>query len=191
MDHNINFENFQPFPVFESERLLFRAMDILDAEVFYKMRSNPTLMEYMDAPHHKSKADSLKQIQKNLEGHKKMEELNWAICKKEQPKLMIGYFGLWKIDKEHKRGEIGYALTPEHWRKGYLTETMRTTLPFVFQKLNFHSISANVNTENVASQKLLEKIGFQKEAFFRENYFFDGQFLDSLIYGLLEKDLKL
>jgi ribosomal-protein-alanine N-acetyltransferase len=54
--------------------------------------------------------------------------------------------------------------------------------------MNLHSIEANINPENIASRKLLEKTGFVREAYFKENYFFNGKFIDSEIYSLLNKN---
>ena len=90
---------------------------------------------------------------------------------------------------EHCRAEIGYALKPEYWWKGYMYETISRMLRFGFENMKLHSIEANVNPANARSKKLLEKIGFKKEAYFRENYLFDNKFLDSIIYSLLEIDL--
>lgn len=100
----------------------------------------------------------------------------------------IGYFGFWRIEKEHCRAEIGYALNPEFWGNGYMLETMNRLIDFGFNNLKIHSIEANVNQENLSSIRLLEKLNFKKEAHFRENYLFDGKFIDSIIYSLLETD---
>jgi ribosomal-protein-alanine N-acetyltransferase len=69
-------------------------------------------------------------------------------------------------------------------------ETINTIVRFGFNEMKLHSIEANVNPLNEKSKKVLEKVGFKKEAYFRENYLFNGNFLDSVIYSLLEKDLK-
>ena len=52
-----------------------------------------------------------------------------------------------------------------------MTETLKTLIKFGFDKINFHSIEANVNPGNISSIKLLEKIGFKKEAYFKEKLF--------------------
>ena len=94
------------------------------------------------------------------------------------------------MQPQHCRGEIGYALKPEYWGKGFMTEALKTIIDFGFHKMNLHSIEANVNPKNQKSKKLLKRLGFRKEAYFRENYLFEGKFLDSEIYSLLKKDLS-
>ena len=99
--------------------------------------------------------------------------------------LLIGTIGFWRITKEHYRAEIGYALHPDFHRKGITQEAMIEVLNYGFEMIRLHSVEANVNPNNEASKKLLEKNKFVQEAYFKENYFSNGQFLDSAIYSLL------
>ena len=117
------------------------------------------------------------------------DAIAWGITLKDSDSL-IGNVAFWRIEKEHYRAEIGYVLHPDYWRKGIMSEVLQTVLKFGFETLKFHSIEANVNPENAASIRLLEKQGFVREGYFRENYYYRGQFLDSAIYSLLEKDFK-
>ncbi|HSI91748.1 MAG TPA: GNAT family protein, partial [Adhaeribacter sp.] len=98
---------------------------------------------------------------------------------------LIGTICLWRFDKANHRGEIGYQLHPDFWRQGLMHEAMQAVLDFAFQTLNLHSLSANINPENLASRKLLEKNGFVQEAHFRQDFYFRGKFLDSVIFSLL------
>jgi len=60
---------------------------------------------------------------------------------------------------------------------------MTIVLDYGFRALQFHSIEANVNPDNAASIKLLERNNFVREAYHKENYYFNGKFLDSAIYS--------
>jgi ribosomal-protein-alanine N-acetyltransferase len=167
--------------------LRFRRFQKHDAQSLFEIRSDPEVMKYMDTLPHKSIFNSHKMIKKIRKSFDAEESINWVISYKNNNE-MIGYFGFWRLMKEHCRGEIGYALKKQFWRKGIMSETMATMLDFAFNKFNLHSIEANVNDENMASIRLLENFGFKKEAQFRENYLFNGIFLDSVIYSLLEND---
>ncbi len=90
--------------------------------------------------------------------------------------------------RNNVRAEIGYAMKPEYWGKGYIQEALIKVIYFGFNEFCLHSIEANVNPDNASSIKLLEKCGFKKEAYFKEDYFYNGKFLDSVIYSLLETD---
>lgn len=179
---------FKVFPEFESERLLFRNIELGNAKDLFLIRSNDDVMRFMDVPGFESIDDAEKLINSVEESYKKQTGINWAIIEK-QSKSFVGYFGFFRIIPEHCRAEIGYALKPEYWGKGYMHETLKRMVRFGFDNMKLHSIEANVNPDNEKSKKVLEKIGFKKEAYFRENYLFNGKFLDSIIYSLLEKDL--
>lgn len=189
MNTEINKKIFKSFPEFESERLLFRKILLSDAKDILLIRSNDDVMRFMDVPRHNSISDSEKLIQLVEESYNKEDGINWAIIEKHSNGL-VGYFGFFRMIPEHCRAEIGYALKPEFWGKGYMYETINRMVRFGFEAMHLHSIEANVNPLNKRSQKVLERVGFKSEAYFRENYLFDGKFLDSVIYSLLEKDLN-
>ena len=176
------------FPEFESERLLFRKLLLSDAKDLLLIRSNDAVMKYLDIARFESIADAEKMVQTVSESYDRETGINWGIVEKHSNNF-IGYFGFWRMIPEHCRAEIGYALKPEYWGRGYMYETINRMVRFGFKNMNLHSIEANVNPDNDKSKKVLEKIGFKKEAYFRENYLFNNRFLDSIIYSLLEKDL--
>jgi len=179
---------FKSFPEFESERLLFRKFLLSDAKDLLLIRSNDAVMKYLDIARFESIADVEKMVQTVSESYDNETGINWGIVEKHSNNF-IGYFGFWRMIPEHCRAEIGYALKPEYWGRGYMYETINRMVRFGFKNMNLHSIEANVNPDNDKSKKVLEKIGFKKEAYFRENYLFNNRFLDSIIYSLLEKDL--
>ena len=108
----------------------------------------------------------------------------WGISLRSDPRL-IGTAGFWRIIREHDRAEIGYTLHPDHQGKGYMQEAMTAIFDFGFRKMKLHSVEANVNPNNEASIKLLERNGFVKEAHFKENWLYDGRYLDTAIYSRL------
>ena len=188
MSSEINTTVFKEFPEFESERLIFRRIVHGDANDIFLIRSNNKVMRFMDVPWHHSISDAEKLINSVEESYKNKTGISWGIVEKHSNSF-IGYIGFIRIYPDHCRAEIGYALKPEFWGKGYMYETINKLVRFGFEEMKLHSIEANVNPLNEKSKKVLERVGFKKEAYFRENYFFNGKFLDSVIYSLLEKDL--
>ena len=189
MNIEINKNIFTQFPRLESERLLFRKILLSDANELYLIRSNDDVMRFMDTKKMESINEAEKMIASIEESFKNGTGINWGIIEKSSNRF-IGYFGFWRIVSEHCRAEIGYALDPNCWGKGYMIETLKTLIKFSFKEMKMHSIEANVNPANGNSIKLLEKIGFKKEAYFRENFLYNNTFYDSIIYSLLEKDLS-
>ena len=189
MNKKINDKIFEKFPKLESERLIYREFEISNAPDLFLIRSNDNVMDYMDTEKHQTVQDSEKLICAIQKSYKEKTGINWAIIEKSTNEF-IGYFGFWRMMKEHCRAEIGYALKPEFWGKGFMTETIKRLADFGFNDLKIHSIEANVNPKNESSIQLLEKTGFIKEAYFRENYLFNNRYIDSIIYSLLETDVK-
>jgi ribosomal-protein-alanine N-acetyltransferase len=180
--------DFSIFPTLYTERLILKEMTEADVPALYAMRSNASIMQYIDRPKPASVEDIKELIQKMVVMKTKGEGISWGIFLKENPDVNIGNIGLFRIIADHYRAEIGYMLCLEQQQKGIMYEAIQCVVDFGFNKMNLHSIEANINPENTASRKLLEKAGFIREAYFRENYFFNGQFLDSEIYSLLKKD---
>lgn len=187
--HSINELVFEKFPELESDRLLFRAYKKEDASNVLSIRSHPKVSKYLDSKILVTVEDSEKRIHTILQDFKDKKGITWAIIDKKTNKL-IGDFGVWRIDKQNFRGEIGYILNPDYWGKGFMKESMTTLINFAFKTINLHSLEANVNPKNANSKNLLLKFNFKLEAYFRENYYFNGTFLDSEIYCLLKSDFN-
>jgi ribosomal-protein-alanine N-acetyltransferase len=179
--------DFSLFPVLHTDRLILKEITGHDAQVLFDMRSHPELMKYIDRPKPKSLDEINELIEKMYQMKIKGEGISWGIYRKDNPDLKIGNIGLFRIIAEHYRAEIGYMLQANEHQKGIMFEAMQAVIKFGFEKIHLHSIEANINPENTASRKLLEKAGFVREAYFRENYFFDGKFIDSEIYSLISR----
>lgn len=184
----LNF-NFNPFPVLETDRLLFERIAVEHAPRLFQWRSNEEVMRYIARPKPKTMADVVDLIHRNNDLIAKNEGLVWMLKLKDRGEY-CGNILLWQLSKENHRAEVGYMLGPEFWRRGLVSEALQEVLRYAFQELYLHSIEANVDPRNEASCKLLEKTGFTREAFFRQNLLWEGEFLDTVIYSLLAVDWK-
>ena len=181
--------NFSPFPTLESERLHFRRLTDADAPEIFALRSNPEIMKYIPRPLATTIEDALAHIKLINEKIDENIDINWAVTEKGNDKC-IGLMGFYRTQPENFRTEIGYMITPEHNGKGYVTEAVKTLLDFAFNTLNFHSIEAVIDSRHMASERVLQKNGFEKEAHFKENFFYNNEFTDTVIYSLLKRNFK-
>lgn len=170
------------FPVLETERLRLRAVRHSDAPVIFRLYSDVRVMEFRGAPVFANVGEAEKMIfhWRNLFGLG--QGLRWGIETKES-RTLIGTVGFKHILHEHRRADVGYELEPQSWRRGIMTEALRAVTEFGFSGLGLHSIEANITPGHIASQRVLEKLGFVNEAHFRENYFYEGWW-DSGIWSL-------
>lgn len=83
----------------------------------------------------------------------------WAMVEKESDQL-IGSCGMgYQLDGGLPI-EFGYTLARAYWGRGLATEAADAALRYVFENLPVTEIAASVDSRNVASQRVLEKIGF-------------------------------
>ena len=178
--------SFSPFPEIKTERLLLRRMTTNDAKEILFLRSSKEVMKYIDREIIKSEKEAQLFINKIDASLNSNNGIMWGITLKEQPRRLIGNIGYWRLVKEHYRAEVGYMLHPSFWKKGIMREALLSVIDFGFDKMNLHSIEANINPGNAASARLLKSTGFIKEAYFKEDYFFNGTFHDTIIYSRLK-----
>lgn len=178
--------DFTHFPVLHTERLLLRQIINEDANEMFALRSNPEIMKYIPREMPKNIDDAIAHIEFMQGLLESGECINWAICLKEDNKL-IGNIGYFRMQPENHRAEIGYLLATGFHGKGIIQEAITEIIKYGFETMKLHSIEAVTDPENFASWKLLEKNGFIREGHFKEDCFWQGKYLDSFVYSLLNK----
>lgn len=105
----------------------------------------------------------------------------WGIFDKDNNHL--GMLDIKTLSRDNFQwAEIGYFIHNQYWRKGYCYEAVTELVYQAYETLNFHRIEAHVNTDNVPSLRLLEKVGFKFECL-REAFIFEnGKWTDNYVY---------
>ena len=101
---------------------------------------------------------------------------------------VIGACGLVVRSAEERTGWIGYCLNRAFWRQGYGTEAARLLLAFGFDELGLHRVYATCDTENLASARILGKIGMIREGRLREHQQIKGRWRDSYLFAILDRE---
>ncbi len=97
----------------------------------------------------------------------------------------IGGIGIHpQIDIFRKNAELGYWLSEDYWGKGIATQAVQQIVPIAFENFPITRLFARVYGNNIASQKVVTKSGFEMEGHFKNSLFKNGQFLDELIYAI-------
>ena len=170
-----------------SDRLLLRPINKLDAEAFFKYRSDVITNQYQGwVP--KTIDDVQTFISKVAENIDEYDTwFQFAIVLKDTGEL-IGDIGIHFLDEENYQAEIGCTLAKSQHGKGIANETLKTTIDYLFGDLNKHRISCSVDPNNVASIKMVERLGFRKEAHFKQSILIDGEWVDDIVYALLKSE---
>jgi RimJ/RimL family protein N-acetyltransferase len=103
---------------------------------------------------------------------------------------LIGDFTLKFLSAEHRQGEIGFVLHPDHHGRGYATEAAPLILRFGFEQRGLHRIIGRCDGRNTASARLMERLGMRREAHLVENEFIKGEWADELIYAMLAREWR-
>jgi ribosomal-protein-alanine N-acetyltransferase len=85
---------------------------------------------------------------------------------------------------------VGYWVGEQYARRGYMTAALIGVLPFAFDTLNLHRVSAACLPHNTASRTLLEKVGFSEEGFARKYLRINGSWQDHVLYAMLGTDSR-
>lgn len=181
--------SFDPFPVLTTPRLRLRALGPGDAERIFRIQSDPEVTRYFGRAPFTAVAEAEERIATAIASVREHTSIRWGITLEDSGEL-LGTAGFWNWNKPHRWAEIGYELLPAFWGRGIMTEALRAILAFGFESMDLHRVTAQIDPENLASARVLERLGFTREGQHRQNWYYDGRFTDTAVYGLLRGELK-
>jgi ribosomal-protein-alanine N-acetyltransferase len=143
--------------------------DILKTDVdgIFELDSDPLVHKYLGNNPIKSRKKAAIIIQFIKQQYKNLGIGRFAAIEKSSGDF-IGWSGL-KLnigEKEALNGksdfyDIGYRFIPKYWGKGYATESSLAIMDFGFKTMNLEMICGAAEKENIASNKVLKKIGLK------------------------------
>lgn len=160
--------NFKPMKFYlETDRLILRELLESDVEGMFALDSDPLVHQYLGNNPIKTKQQAKEVIQSIRKQYDEFGIGRFAAIEKSSGDF-IGWSGL-KLnagEKEALNGfhdfiDIGYRFIPKYWGKGYATESSLATLKFGFETMSYPIIYGAAEIENVASNKVLQKIGLK------------------------------
>jgi len=144
------------FPLY-TKRLVIRPLRPTDAEQAYV-----SIDLDKDVSRYINRANSLKQkaerFEKLISGYEAENYGYFALAPIESDDQLIGWIGLTPLEG-HPYTQLLYGLVRKYWGQGLATEAASTMMRYAFQRMHLSELVAVVNPENVASRKLLAKIG--------------------------------
>ena len=104
--------------------------------------------------------------------------------------MFIGWCSLNRWNPDYRSASQGYCFDNAAWGHGYATEAARVLLRWAFGTLDLNRVQAETDTRNVASARVLEKLGFVREGTLREDCVVNGEVSDSWVYGLIRREWR-
>lgn len=172
----------------ETNRLVLREMHMDDADFLFNEWSDPKVTRFMCDEDPLQKREQAEEFLRQFQLPEKNPHLNWWGIESKADGHLIGTCGYIRWDQKHHRAEIGYDLCPDAWGQGLMPEVLQAIVRFGFQDMKINRIEATVHVENIRSQRVLTKLGFQREGFLREYYCRNGVYNHQVQYSLLKRE---
>jgi RimJ/RimL family protein N-acetyltransferase len=171
-----------------TERLLLREFDESDGPALHAFESLWEVTRYQSFDQ-RSLAESHDYVMASIEAAREdpRHVYDLAMILKGEGRL-IGRCGFAIGDPDDEQAVLWYTLHPDAWGHGYTTEAARAVVDFGFRSLGLHRIWADTDPANVASIRVLEKLGMRLEGHLREDARVNDAWADSLIYAILERE---
>jgi RimJ/RimL family protein N-acetyltransferase len=103
---------------------------------------------------------------------------------------LIGEVSLIWRSVETRQCELGWIFDPRHHGHGYATEAAGALLDLAFGPGDMHRAFARCDARNLASSRLMERLGMRREAHFREHMIFKGEWNEEFIYAVLRREWR-
>ena len=161
--------------ILETERLFLREITVNDAETAYLLNLDTDVIKYTGDKSFDS-IESARQFLISYDHYKKYGFGRWAVIRK-QDREFLGWCGL-KYSVDTDEHDIGFRFFKQYWDKGFATESARACINLGFNKFNMTTIVGRAMTENVASIRVLEKIGLT----YYKTFDFDGK--EGVVYKI-------
>jgi ribosomal-protein-alanine N-acetyltransferase len=172
-----------PHPVLCTARLRLRQFRAEDADVMHDCFTDPEAMRFWNHPVHTRRIESERAVRNYIDCTPSYYRF-WAVADAKTDACL----GLVNYHDGHirsKRVAIGYIIHPARQRQGLATEAVSSMLGYCFDQLGLHRVQAFIHPDNVASCRLVEKLGFRREGLLRDNLRVGEEWRSDLLYALL------
>jgi RimJ/RimL family protein N-acetyltransferase len=175
----------------ETERLLLRPFVAEDFDAVFSMQSRPDVARYLywDARDEDEVRDALEKKVAGTAIRSEGDAVFLAAVLMSTGEL-VGDMVVHLLSQEHSTAEIGFIVHPDHQGHGYATEAARPLLKLAFEDVQVHRVIGRVEPRNVASARVLEKLGMRQEAHLIENEFVKGEWQSELVYAMLDREWR-
>ena len=146
-------------PTIETGRLWLRPFTPEDTPTMHRILNGQDVLKYFPGPQTVTGAQVERMISRMLAHWQEHGYGLWAV-EQHTTGALLGRCGL-QLITETDEVEIDFILDPASWGQGLATEAGQASLKFGFAQLNLPEVVGIVHPENLASQRVLQKLGMQ------------------------------
>lgn len=170
----------------ETERLIIREFVPEDLEAVHAYASDPLVTRYMIwGPNTEAETREYIRSMIDMQNQSPRQSYELAVVLRDTGQV-LGGCGIHLTGP--RQGEIGYCFNPLFWKRGYTSEAAAALLRLGFGEFGLHRIYATCRPDNIASAKVMQKIGMRYEGHLREHMWHKGAWHDSYLYSILEHE---
>ena len=150
----------------ETERLYLREIIPDDDRFAYELNLDEEVIRYTGDGHFENMEEARAFLEK-YDHYQKYGFGRWAVVRKSDNEI-LGWCGL-KYTEDLDEHDIGFRFFKKHWNSGYATESAAACLKIGFEKFGMKTIVGRARVENVASVRVLEKLGLTYSKSYEED----------------------
>ncbi len=102
----------------------------------------------------------------------------------------VGRFRYFDINPRNRSAEFGYTINPKWQNQGLGTKMLITAIDYLLTTTELNKLYCQTAAFNIASVKLLDKLGFHRDGILRKHHELDGKLWDDYIYSILQSEWK-
>lgn len=174
-------------PTLSTSRLRLRPFDHADADDLFALQGDAYVLRYWDEPPWSEPARAERFLASCRQMAREGTGARLAVDRLSDQRF-IGWCSLSRWDPDNRSASLGYCYAAAAWGHGYATEAAGELLRWAFDVLDLNRVQAETDTRNIASARVLEKLGFMREGTLREDCVVNGEVSDSWIYGLIRRE---
>jgi len=145
--------------VLETERLILRRFVVEDAQFVLNLVNEPSFLRYIGDKKIRTLDDARQYILSGPVASYERHGFGLCLVELRESHAPIGMCGLLKRE-ELPEPDIGFALLPEFWNKGFAFEAAAAVLRDARERLGLQRVLAITSLDNEASIKVLQRLGF-------------------------------
>jgi RimJ/RimL family protein N-acetyltransferase len=171
----------------ETPRLVLRPLAATDLDALHAHAVDPALSRFMSWSAPTDRDETRAFIERQLAARAAGTDVVWTILREGRASGCIGLHGItwrrqaWRVD----RADLGYWLAIPLWGQGLMSEAATAVVRWAFETAGLHKLTVGCLDGNVASQKVIEKLGFRFLALHEDDVWRDGRWWHRRCYEML------
>ncbi|MEU2062496.1 GNAT family protein [Streptomyces sp. NPDC013455] len=175
-----------------TERLILRLFTADDVEDRYAYQALPEVARFLYRPPltREGCAESIAARAGGTPWSADGDVLLLAVCRAEDPGVVIGEVVLTLVSARARQAEIGWVFNPGYAGRGYATEAARAVVSLAFGPLGVHRVFARLDVLNTASVRVCERLGMRREAHLVDNDLDGDRWGSEYVYAVLGREWR-